>query len=334
MKKEALLYKKLDGGKVHCYLCAHECKIRDGSYGICGVRKNEGGILYTQVYADVIASHVDPIEKKPLYHFLPGTLSYSIATIGCNFKCGFCQNWQISQKSKKDLNTQGYELKPEEVVREALRAKCRSISYTYTEPTIFFEFALDTAKIAREKNIYNVFVSNGFMTEEAIDVIKPYLDGANIDLKSYNDDFYKKTCGGRLEPVKRSIIKMKKEKIWVELTTLLITGENDSEDELNQLTGFISSLGDEIPWHISRFHPDFKYMDRDFTSVKSLERAYKIGKKNGLKYIYLGNVEDGQDTFCPGCSALLVKRAYLEARENNMLNGKCNKCGIAVDGVW
>jgi len=292
MIKEAMLYEKLGDKKVQCNLCAHRCKVLPDRFGICGVRKNMDGKLHTLVYGDVIASHVDPIEKKPLYHFLPGSFSYSIATIGCNFKCPFCQNWQISQLSKRDEDAPGSQLKPEEVVREAKKNKCKSISYTYTEPTVFFEYAHDTAMLAKEAGLSNVFVTNGYMTEEALETIKPYLDAANVDLKSFREDFYKDMCQAHLQPVLDSIKTMKRLGIWVEITTLVVTGKNDSEDELRDIAGFIAGVDPCIPWHISRFHPDFKYLDARPTSLETLKKARAIGEEAGLEHIHLGNVID------------------------------------------
>ncbi|MFH1854558.1 MAG: AmmeMemoRadiSam system radical SAM enzyme [Candidatus Omnitrophota bacterium] len=290
MIKEAMFYESLSGERVRCSLCAHRCEIVPGKFGICGVRKNQDGKLYTHVYGEVIASHVDPIEKKPLYHFLPGSLSYSIATIGCNFKCSFCQNWEISQLSKRGEDVSGYELKPEEVVSEAKKNKCKSISYTYTEPTIFFEYAYDTAKLAKEAGLANIFVTNGYMTEKPLETIKPYLDAANIDLKSFSEDFYQKMCGAHLEPVLNSIKTMKRLGIWVEITTLVVTGKNDKEEEFKDIAEFIRSVDPEMPWHISRFHPDFKYLEAEPTPAETLKMAKEIGMKAGLKYIHLGNV--------------------------------------------
>lgn len=290
MIKEAMLYEKLDGGNVRCNLCAHQCKIAPDKFGICGVRKNQDEKLYTHVYGDVIASHVDPIEKKPLYHFLPGSFSYSIATVGCNFKCSFCQNWQISQASKRDKDVSGYELKPEKVVREAKKNNCKSISYTYTEPTIFFEYAHDTARLAKKAGLSNIFVTNGYMTEEALEVIKPYLDACNVDLKSFREDFYRDMCQAHLGPVLNSIKTMKKLGIWVEITTLVVTGKNDSDEEFKDIAEFIAGVDPGIPWHISRFHPDFKYLEAAPTPVEGLKRAREIGKKAGLQHIHLGNV--------------------------------------------
>ncbi len=290
MIKEAILYEKLGDEKVQCNLCAHRCKIGLDRFGICGVRKNIDGKLHTLVYGDVIASHVDPIEKKPLYHFLSGSFSYSIATIGCNFKCPFCQNWQISQLSKRGDDSPGSQLMPEEVVGEAKKNKCKSISYTYTEPTIFFEYAYDTAMLAKEAGLFNVFVTNGYMTGEALETIKPYLDAANVDLKSFREDFYKDMCQAHLQPVLDSIKTMKRLGIWVEITTLVVTGKNDSEDEFKDIAGFIAGVDPGIPWHISRFHPDFKYLDARPTPLETLKRARAIGKEAGLEHIHLGNV--------------------------------------------
>jgi len=231
--KEALFYEKSEGGKVRCGLCRFRCLIADGKRGICGVRENRGGILYSLVYAKSIAEQVDPIEKKPLFHFLPGSLSFSVATMGCNFRCRHCQNYTISQLPREDGRILGTELMPDEIVERALAADCRSISYTYTEPTIFFEYAYDTAVIAHRKGLKNVFVTNGYISEEALKFIHPYLDAANIDLKAFTDSFYREVVGGaKLEEVLASIRLYKKLGIWVELTTLIIPGLNDSDEEL------------------------------------------------------------------------------------------------------
>jgi len=334
MIKEARLYEKLDNSDTRCYLCSHLCRVLPDKYGICGVRKNIGGKLYTHVYGEVIAEHVDPIEKKPLYHFFPGSASYSIATIGCNFKCPFCQNWEISQVSKKDSDIAGKETKPEDIVSAAKQAGCKSISYTYTEPTIFFEYAYDTARLAKKEGLYNNFVTNGYMTARALETIRPYLDSANVDLKGFTEDYYARFCRAHLEPVLESIRLMKKLGIWLEITTLIIPSRNDSEKELKGIAEFIASVGKEIPWHISRFHPDYKYLDSGPTPVETLKIAKAIGEKAGLRYIYLGNVVEGNDTCCYNCGNLLVKRAVFDTRENNIENGKCRKCGIKIDGIF
>ena len=336
MIKEAMLYEKLDNGRVHCYLCSHHCKVLPGKYGICGVRENIDGKLHTHAYGEVIAAHVDPIEKKPLYHFLPGTTSYSIATIGCNFKCPFCQNWEISQVTKaargSRLEAQG--TKPEEIVKKAIELGCKSISYTYTEPTIFFEYAYDVARLAKKQGLYNNFVTNGYMTAQALETIRPYLDSANVDLKGFTEDYYSRFCHGHLEPVLESIRLMKKLGIWVEITTLIIPGQNDSEKELRGLAEFIAGVGKEIPWHISRFHPEYKHLDSGPTPVETLKKARAIGEKAGLRYIYLGNVLEGNDTYCYNCRSLLIRRMGFDVTENNIENNKCNKCNITIDGVF
>ena len=284
MIKEAILYEKLDEGVVACRLCRHNCKVPPGGFGICGVRKNIDGKLYTFAYGEVIASHVDPIEKKPLYHFLPGSSSFSIAAIGCNFRCSYCQNWQISQLSFKDKDVSGYPLSPEEIVREAKKNNCESIAYTYTEPTVFFEYALDTAKLAKEEGIKNIFVTNGYMSKDAVKIISPYLDACNIDLKSFREEFYKDMCGASLEGALDSIKFIKGAGIWTEVTTLLVTGQNDSDKELKDIAGFIAGLGKDIPWHISRFHPDYKYTEAGPTPVERLRKAKSIGEASGLRY--------------------------------------------------
>ena len=335
MKKEAVLYRKLGGKKVECYLCAHNCNIADSGFGICGVRQNIGGTLYTLVYGEAIAAHIDPIEKKPLYHFLPSSSSYSIATIGCDFKCGFCQNWQISQSTKKEYPVyKNRELMPYDIVKEAKRNNCKSIAYTYTEPTVFFEYAYDTSKLAKEAGIYNIFVTNGYMSKAALDEISPYLDAANVDLKSFSDDFYSKICKASLKPVLDSVRYMKKLGIWVEVTTLIIPGENDSRDELRDIADFIANIDKNIPWHISRFHPDYEFAQYSATPFDILKEAEDIGKSMGLRYIYLGNVDQETNTYCYNCGKTLVRRMYFSILENNIKRGKCSSCGAEIAGLW
>jgi len=336
MIKEAMLYERLEDKKVHCYLCNHHCKISDSQFGFCGVRQNRDGELYTHAFGEAIASHIDPIEKKPLYHFLPGTSSYSIATPGCNFRCAFCQNWQISQSNKKTApDMAGYELRPEKIVREARKGKCRSISYTYTEPTIFFEYAYETARIAKKEGLYNNFVTNGFMTKEALESIRPYLDACNVDLKSFREDFYRDICKGALGPVLESIKIMKELGIWVEITTLVVPGKNDSDGELRDIARFIAGVDIDIPWHISRFHPDYKYTHCEPTPIKTLKKAEAIGKEAGLHYIYIGNVlGESEDTMCYNCNAILIKRLGFSAENAGLKNSRCSKCGAEIKGVF
>jgi len=334
---EAYLYETIKDNKVLCKLCNHRCVIKEGELGICSVRENHKGTLKTHVYGKLIARHIDPIEKKPLFHFLPGSLSYSIATVGCNFRCLFCQNADIAQMPSDnpgmiigDLST------PEDVVNAAEKGKCKSIAYTYTEPTVFFEFAHDTAKLAKKRGIYNVFVTNGYMTSEAIEMISPYLDAANVDLKAFNDDFYKNYCQAKLVHVKKTLQRMKTLGVFVEVTTLLIPGLNDDKAELKDLAAFIAiSLGSETPWHISRFHPTYKLTDRPTTPVKTLIKAREIGLNAGLKYVYTGNApgENGEKTFCYNCSRTLIDRWGYTIRKNSIENNRCPHCGAIIDGV-
>jgi len=336
MIKEAMLWSPLAGGKVACGLCRHCCVISLEKTGICAVRRNSGGKLETLAYGEVIAAHVDPIEKKPLYHFYPGSKALSIATVGCNFQCSFCQNWQISQAPRrKDGALQGIELSPGEIVREAQARGCRSISYTYTEPTIFFEYAYDTARLAKEAGLANNFVTNGYMTDLALTTIRPYLDAANVDLKAFKDETYKKVCGARLEPVLESIRLMRKLGVWVEVTTLVVPGLNDGVEELTGIARFIAGVDPDIPWHISRFHPDFNFTEAPPTPVKTLRKAYEIGKNEGLHYLYVGNMPgESEDTHCPKCGQALIRRRGFFVMENRLTAGSCVSCGTRIAGVF
>jgi len=334
--KEAYLYGQVEDRKVRCHLCNHRCLIKDGLKGICGVRENRGGTLFSLVYGQVIARHVDPIEKKPLFHFLPGTSSYSIATAGCNFKCLFCQNADISQMPHDRKQILGEEMTPEIVLEEALRSRSSTISYTYTEPTIFFEFALDIARQASDSGLRNIFVSNGYMTEECLKEIYPNLHGANVDLKGFSDKYYKELCGAKLEPVLKTLELMKKMKVWVEVTTLLVPGLNDSKEELQQLAKFLVNLDPDIPWHISRFHPTYRLMNVRATPPESIRKARDIGYEAGLKYVYTGNLpgEEGEKTFCHQCKELLIDRYGFCVRKNGIANRRCPKCSAEIPGVW
>ena len=335
---EAYLYESLDNNKVKCNLCSHRCVIKDGRRGICSVRENQGGILQTLVYGKLIARHIDPIEKKPLFHFLPGTLSYSIATVGCNFRCQFCQNADIAQMPADHSGMiRGETCQPSEVVAAAARDGCRSISYTYTEPTVFFEFAYKSAKLAFEKGLRNVFVTNGYMTAEALEMITPYLDAANVDLKAFTDKYYKDLCGARLKHVQETLKLMKTNGIFVEVTTLIVPGLNDDPAELRDLAAFIAQdLGVDTPWHISRFHPTYKLIDRAPTPVKTLTTARKIGLKAGLRYVYTGNVPGNaaENTFCYSCGEKVIERRGFQVGKLRIKNGQCEKCGAQIDGVW
>jgi pyruvate formate lyase activating enzyme len=287
--KECELYKK-ENNKVRCLACSHKCLIQDGKTGICGVRKNINSKLYLLVYGKVAAMNVDPIEKKPLYHFLPGTMSFSIGTVGCNLRCDFCQNFDISQASKgKNARIFGRDISPSEIVQKAIQTGCKSISYTYNEPAIFIEFVKDIAKIAKRKKLKNILVTNGFFSRESFGYIKDYIDAMNIDLKSFSEKFYEKYCGGKLKPVLETIKMAHKAGIHIELTTLVIPGLNDSVSEFEKIAKFIASVDKNIPWHISRFFPMYKMLDREVTPLETLRKAEKIGKKH-LKYVHIGNV--------------------------------------------
>lgn len=334
--KEAMLYEKIGDKKVQCNLCAHQCKINEGKKGICLVRENRDGTLYTLVYGRTISQHVDPIEKKPLFNFYPGTTAYSIATVGCNFKCQFCQNWEISQMVRDEQLIMGNEASPESIVENAKKYGSKSIAYTYTEPTIFFEYAYDTAKLAHEVNIKNVFVTNGYMTEEAIKKIEPYLDAANVDLKSFSDDFYRKLCGAKLQPVLDALKLMKKLGIWVEVTTLIIPTLNDSSEELGEIAKFIvNELGEGTPWHISRFYPAYNLTDKPPTPIETIHKAREIGLNEGLKYVYEGNVpgSTGENTYCPNCKNLIIERWGYQIINKATKDGKCPYCESRIYGV-
>jgi pyruvate formate lyase activating enzyme len=336
MLREAMLYEMLEDQKVHCYLCHHDCRIPESKFGFCSVRQNLKGKLYTHAYGKAVAANTDPIEKKPLYHFLPGTLSFSVATAGCNFRCSFCQNWQISQVSERNApKLPGKELSPEDIVCQAKQEQCRSIAYTYTEPTIFYEYAYDTAKLAKEQGLTNIFITNGFMTPEALDTIRPYLDACNVDLKSFRDTFYQDVCRGRLEPVLDSIRHIKELGIWIEVTTLVVPGQNDSKEELREIAQFISGVDENIPWHLSRFHPSYQYDDSVPTTLETLKMARKIGKDQGLNFVYIGNVpEENSVTLCPFCREVLIRRGAFSVLENKIERGLCPSCERPVPGVF
>jgi len=328
---EASLWKAADGGAVDCFLCEHRCHIAPGARGVCRVRENQGGRLVSLVYGRAIANHVDPIEKKPLFHFLPGSRAYSIATVGCNFQCGFCQNWQISQWPQSAAGEMpGEPLAPEDVVADARRTGCASVSYTYTEPTVFFEYARDTAVLARQAGLKNTFVTNGFMTPEALDEMPAWLDAANVDLKAWQDSFYRKVCKARVEPVKASIRRMHDSGIWVEVTTLLVPGENDDPDDLRGIAEFLASVSADVPWHVTRFHPDFEMREPPPTPMASIERAIEIGRQAGLRYVYAGNVAGMQDTVCPTCGTTVIERVGMGVAATRLRGAACAHCAATL----
>ena len=334
---EAWLYESMQDQQVHCQLCNHGCIIASGKEGLCGVRANRNGVLETRVYGLLIAAGDDPIEKKPIFHLLPGSRSFSIATVGCNLKCRFCQNADIAQMpADQKGRIAGDATTPEQVVDAAHNRNCASIAYTYTEPTIFFEFASDTARLAHDRGIKNIFVTNGYMSSEALTRVSPWLDAANVDLKSFSDDFYKRQCSARLEPVKQTLVQMKRLDIWVEVTTLIIPGLNDTTEELSQLAAFIAGeLGPETPWHVSRFHPTYRLTDRGPTPVETLMAAREIGTQAGLRYVYTGNIpgQGGEDTVCPGCGEVAIARRGFQIVANRVSQGRCRRCQTVIDGI-
>jgi pyruvate formate lyase activating enzyme len=356
--KEAMFYDPPADGRIRCTLCALYCQIAPGRRGACGVRVHLDGRLYTLVYDKVVGREVDPIEKKPLFHFHPGTLAYSIATVGCNFRCLHCQNYEISQQPKgkerivresggedpgvlclslrdAEARIPGERVSPRALVRAAQEAGCASIAYTYTEPTIFYELAFDTARLARGAGLANVFVTNGYITAPALRAIAPYLDAANVDLKSLDDSAHKRMTGARLAPVLDAIRLYKEAGIWVEVTTLVIPGHNDSEAELGRIAEFIRGVGADVPWHVTQFHPAYRLLDREPTPRQTLRRARALGFECGLRYVYEGNVpgSDGENTYCHGCRSLLVHRYGQCVLANRIAAGRCPDCGVEIPGV-
>jgi pyruvate formate lyase activating enzyme len=347
------LYKALPQNKVKCLACRNYCQINEGMTGICGVRQNCSGELKLLVYGKASAIAVDPIEKKPLYHFLPGSGIFSFGTIGCNFNCAFCQNWDLSQAGKnerrhalkaqikpeelaKSIMGYGSDLKPKEIIAYCKKNNIGSIAYTYNEPSIFFEYSYDTAKLAKKQGIKNVYVTNGYLSREALKKIAPYLDAANIDLKSFNPQFYRDIVKANLAEVLESINAFYESGIHIELTTLLIPGKNDSPKELKQIAEFIAAISKEIPWHISRFTPQYKMQDIKSTSHEKLKQAYEIGKEAGLSFVYIGNINDPtlQSTYCPKCSEILIERDWGYVNILNLIKGKCGNCGFKIKGIW
>ena len=337
--REAKFYKKLANQTAACELCSHYCHIKNNMAGICGVRKNLNGILHSLVYGYPVAMNVDPVEKKPLFHFLPGSTAFSLGTLGCNFQCANCQNWDISQASEIRANRQSLEqlIKPEKIVELALKSHCQSIAYTYNEPTVFAEYALDIMKLAKRKKIKNIWVSNGYMSQPCLKAIIPCLDAANIDLKSMDEKFYQNNCGARLQPVLKNLIEIKKAGVHLEITTLVIPGLSDDPAMLKNIAEFIAKeLGPLVPWHVSRFSPEisWKLKQSSTTPEEKILQAVEIGKNAGLRYVYAGNIHntDKENTYCPKCGQLAIKRhAYYITRYD--INGQCLKCGNNLDIV-
>ncbi|GAB7022296.1 AmmeMemoRadiSam system radical SAM enzyme [Salidesulfovibrio brasiliensis] len=333
---EARLWKPLEDGRVHCRVCSHFCVIESGNRGLCGVRLNRDGTLYTLVYDRVASLGLDPVEKKPLYHYKPGTSTLSFATQGCNFSCTFCQNASLSQPPREGADPMGDPVTPEALVQAAKREGAQSISYTYSEPTIFFELMQDTARLAHQEGLGNIMVSNGFQSPECLKELDGLIDAANIDLKAFSENFYRDIVGAKLKPVLRNLKTIKKMGWWLEVTTLLIPGKNDDPDELRELAKFIANeLGTDTPWHLSRFHPQHRMRDVAMTSVSSLETAVRFGREAGLEYIYIGNVpgHDYTKTHCPACGELVLDRAGFGLSFSALANGCCAACGRKISGV-
>ncbi len=333
---EAALYTKLDHGVVKCRLCRHSCMIQTGKRGLCGVRENQAGVLYSLAYDKIISTNVDPIEKKPLFHFAPGTKSFSIATMGCNFRCPFCQNYSISQPPHQNGEILGQNIAPRELAEMAVSSGCESIAYTYTEPTVYYELARDTMIQARKMGLLNCFVTNGYMSRDMLDDSRGLIDAANVDLKAFNDEFYKKYCNGRLDGVLDSLRYLREIGVWLEVTTLLIPGLNDDLTEIRELARFIKSeLGPHTPWHVSRFFPRYRETGIPPTDAMFLRKVRQIGLDHGLYYVYTGNIpwDPGEKTYCPGCSYTLIERSGYTIVKNAIKDGQCPKCKYKVEGV-
>lgn len=336
--REAMFYERRDGNAVHCGLCAQQCLIADGERGKCAVRLNEGGTLSTLVYGRAAAMNLDPIEKKPLFHFQPGTSSLSIGTLGCNLRCSFCQNWTLSRGAENcDPRSERHlDLPPQTLVDHCVSRAIPSISFTYNEPTVFFEYAYDTCVRAHERGIKTVFVSNGYLSRAAIDTLAPVLDGINVDLKSFRDEFYHQNCGGRVKPVLDNLLRIRELGIWLEVITLVIPGLNDTDEELREIAAYIAGVDPDIPWHVNAFHPDYQMTERPRTPIATLRDAREIGVDSGLRYVYIGNVLDADTsaTCCPQCGQVLVDRLSFRAKADGIKDGRCANCKTTIAGVW
>ncbi|KPK96941.1 MAG: radical SAM protein [Omnitrophica WOR_2 bacterium SM23_72] len=333
--KEALYYEKLENKSVQCHICPRNCIISDGKRGFCGVRENRAGTLFSLSYGKLVSVHVDPIEKKPLFHFYPATSAFSIATAGCNLRCKFCQNWEISQRKPEEVHYSYIE--PRQLVNKAKESGSPTIAYTYTEPTIFYEYMLETAKLARQVGLKNIMHSCGYINEEPLRELIPYLDAANIDLKGFSDDYYQKLSEATLEPVLNTLEILKKEGVHLEITNLVLPGFNDDPEIIIKMCLWIKeNLGTDVPLHFSRFFPMYQLLSLNPTPVASLERARKIALDCGLKYVYIGNVagHPAENTYCPRCGKLLIERKGYFILQNNIQDGKCRYCGERIEGVW
>jgi len=334
MKREAKFWDKLADKSVQCHLCAHNCKINDGKTGICCVRKNEEGKLYTLIYGSCSSMAADPIEKKPLYHFYPGTNAFSLGTVGCNFKCEHCQNYTISTAIPDQLYIR--EVMPEEAVSLAKQHGCRGIAWTYNEPTIWHEYSYDSMVLTKKQGLYTVYVTNGYINEEPLKELSKHLDAMNIDVKAFSEEFYKKICKARLEPVLQTCELAKKLGIHIELTCLVIPGYNDALDEIKKFCSWvIERLGDDTPIHFSRFHPDNRMLDISMTPMQTLQKIFDLAQETGILYPYLGNVPHGsyENTYCPKCGNLCIGRYGYSIDMSGVKDGKCSKCGSSISMI-
>jgi pyruvate formate lyase activating enzyme len=333
--KEARHYRKLAGNKVQCGLCPWECLVDEGKRGKCGVRENRGGRYYSLVYGRVAASHVDPVEKKPFYHLLPGSSAYSLSTVGCNFDCRFCQNWDLSQRRPEEARVP--ELSAESVAEAAAGAGCRVIAFTYSEPTVFHEFVADTAAAGRRLGIRSVVVSNGFIRKEPLEALCGVIDGYKVDLKAMDEDYYRSVCRGRLAPVLETLVRLRDRKVWCEIVYLVVPTLNDSSADFRRLADWVlKEMGPDVPVHFSRFYPQYKLNNLPPTPAATLERAWSIGREAGLHFVYLGNLpgHEAENTFCPGCKKAVVRRTGFSVQETNLRGGRCGFCGRVIPGVW
>jgi len=332
---EARYYRQLEDDNVQCQLCPNYCFIKPGCRGKCGVRLNHQGKLYTLVYSRPIAIHIDPIEKKPLSHVYPGSRSFSIATPGCNLGCIFCQNWQISQAKPEESSVVYFP--PEKVVEGAISYNCRTIAFTYTEPTIFYEYMLDTAKLAKKKGIGTVMHSCGYINQKPLEELLPYIDAANIDLKGFSEEYYQKMCFGQLQPVLDTIVMIRKKGVWLEITNLIVPGENDDPEMIRAMCKWIKKeLGPDVPIYFAAFHPNYQLQNVPATPVDTLKMAADIAKEEGLHYVYIGNVYGsmGESTYCPNCQKIIIKRIGYNIISNNIKDGKCSFCKTEIPGIW
>ncbi|MGA1839744.1 MAG: AmmeMemoRadiSam system radical SAM enzyme [bacterium] len=333
---EAQYYKKLEGEEIQCLLCPHKCVVSKGDRGECGVRENRNGTYYTLTYGRPCALHVDPVEKKPLFHVMPGSRVYSLATAGCNLNCLFCQNWQISQALPEEVRYENRS--PDEIVQMAVDMDCHLIAYTYSEPTIFFEYMLAIAKKAHTKGLINTCHSNGFINPEPLSELLRFMSAANIDLKGFTDEYYLEVCGGRLEPVLKSLKQIKKGGIHLELTNLVVPSKNDKIDDIKKMSKWISNeLGPDVPLHFSRFYPRYKLRNIPPTPVETLEEARDVAMREGLKFVYIGNLQPGhkaENTYCPNCKKIVIERRGYVVEKNQLKGGKCPNCNKPISGLW